>query len=93
MDIKNIALIIVSLINLILGFIILIQRPVKKSNTIFSLMVFNVVLWAAIIVVYRHIAQLETALILVRLFFAIAIFIPLFFLFFYKYNISNSSFH
>src|SRR3989344_1765745 len=82
MDIKNIALIIVSLINLILGFIILIQRPVKKSNTIFSLMVFNVVLWAAIIVVYRHIAQLETALILVRLFFAIAIFIPLFFLFF-----------
>ena len=82
MDLKNIVLIIVSLINLFLGFVILVQRPVKKSNIVFSLMVFNVVLWAAIILLYRYTAQLGSALFLVRLFYALAIFIPLLFLFF-----------
>lgn len=82
MDIKNVALIIVSLINLFLGFVILIQRPIKKSNTIFSLVVFNVVLWAILIVVYRYSSHLITALFLVRLFYAVAVFIPVLFLFF-----------
>ncbi|MDO8669629.1 MAG: histidine kinase N-terminal 7TM domain-containing protein, partial [Candidatus Buchananbacteria bacterium] len=82
MDIKNIALIIVSLINLILGFIILVQRPAKKSNIVFSLVVLNVVLWAFAIVFYRYTTDLLLALFLVRLFYSIAIFIPLLFLFF-----------
>ena len=82
MDIKNIVLIIVSLINLFLGFIIFIQRPVKKSNIIFSLIVFTVVLWATLIVIYRYMVQLAIAIFLVRLFFAVAIFMPLLFLFF-----------
>ncbi|NCN07703.1 hypothetical protein GW933_03335 [Candidatus Falkowbacteria bacterium] len=82
MDIKTIILIIVSLINFFLGFIILLQRPIKKSNILFSIVVFNVVLWAVLIIIYNTITQVSLALLLVRLFYAVAVFIPLFFLFF-----------
>lgn len=82
MDFKNILLIIVSLVNLFFGFVIFIQKPQKKSNTMFSLVVFNVVLWAFIIIAYRYTEQLTLALFLVRIFYAVAVFVPLLFLFF-----------
>lgn len=82
MDIKTILLVLISLVNFFLGFIILLQKPVKKANILFSLVVFNVVFWAILISVYNYTPQDSIGLLLVRLFYSVAVFIPVFFLLF-----------
>lgn len=80
MDIQNALLITVTIINIGWGLLIFSQGKEKKQNTIFSLVVFSVVLWSISMIGYR--SSLYYVLPWCRLLYVAAILIPLAFLFF-----------
>lgn len=82
LEFENLIVLGVGIINFLFGFAILLRGEKNRANTIFFALAVNLALWSWVLVFARTINGLENALLLTRILYAIAAFIPYFFIMF-----------
>ena len=93
MDLISILLIVAVTINVLLASIVFFQKTQEKEfNFIFSLVVIDIILWSVVMFLYRLTNTMEFAEILLRLLYAVPIFMPVLILYFsFKFTKTNIS--